>query len=110
MKFPSPLRRLSATLLFLAIAIGCQFIALLDVLGYEYSALFAILIGVYAGIAGILARRRSAVDGQSIGKAFLTVIGRGLLLLTIAFVVSLSTTYFFRQCRIKSGLRDLFRS
>ena len=92
-------------LLFIAIVVVCQFTALLDVLGYEYAALIAILLAVYAGAAGALRSNRAVASGKSVGKAFLGVFARGLGLIGFSLLVSVCTTYFFRHCHVETGLK-----
>jgi len=92
-------------LLFVAIVTVCQFTALLNVLGYEYSSLIAILVAIYAGVAGALRSRQAVTNGQSVVNAFLNVLVRGLAMVGFALIVSVCATYFFRHCHVNSGLK-----
>ena len=92
-------------LLFVAVVTVCQFTALLNVLGYEYSSLIAILVAIYAGVAAALRSRQASINGDSVVGAFLNVLARGLAMVAVALIVSVCATYFFRQCHIGGGLK-----
>ncbi len=92
-------------LLFVAVVVVCQFTALLDVLGYEYAALIAILVSFYSGIAGAFRANSATKKNESVVAAFGAVLIRGLGMICFALVVSVCSTYFVRHCHVGAGLK-----
>ncbi|HZS44153.1 MAG TPA: tetratricopeptide repeat protein [Blastocatellia bacterium] len=99
------LKRTLLPLSFIVIAIVCQFIPLLNVLGYEYSALMGMLTAICAGAVGVLRANKAKVAGQSIAKQFFITAGFGFALLVTALLISVTTTYSIHQCHIKEGIK-----
>jgi tetratricopeptide (TPR) repeat protein len=100
----------SASLLYGCVALLCTRIPLLNYLGYEFSALFALLAGC---VAGLLTVRpvRDAFQGagdtpapRPTARAVGTSVAANLLLLAIPLVIIAGNALFVRNCSMAEGL------
>jgi len=105
----------SAALLYGCIAIVCTRIPLLNYLGYEFSALLALIAGVVAGFLTIRPVREALGGGPGdvpVPRLTARAVGASaavnLLLLAVPLVILSGNALFVRNCSMAEGLAFFF--
>jgi tetratricopeptide (TPR) repeat protein len=100
----------SAALLYGCVALLCARISLLNYLGYEFSALFALLAGFVSGLLTVrpVQEALGATDEAQAPRQVAHAVGMSaavnLLLLVIPLVVIAANAMFVRNCSLSEGL------
>src|SRR5271169_4932266 len=97
-------------LLYGSIALLCTRIPLLNYLGYEFSALFALLAGCVSGLLTIRPVRTvfpgegDVPDPRASASAVGVSVAANLLLLAVPLVIISGNALFVRNCSLAEGL------
>ncbi len=96
-----------ASVLYLAVSLLCTQVPLLNYLGYEFSALIAVVTSITSLVLmpGFVRKDLSGVKTGIEGwKVFLAAFARNLLLLLTPLVVMLTNALFVKNCSLVDGL------
>ncbi len=93
-----------ASILYLIISVLCTQIPLLNYLGYEFSALVAVVSSILSLLMTANAVRIHSHHGSEAKRIFLSTLSQNLLLLSIPLVVILTNALFVRNCSLVDGL------